>query len=489
MEYFLGCCEGSACLEPCGSAIGSGSQMAQAWPNVPVTPARPAWHGAVMGPHPQKPSWGGQASTSCCLLGSRKLVRRPRGHLCRARGELQVDSTAVDGIFQPGMERRMQGMCLLGAAMPAWHVLPVLMDLKIAADETLPELTGETLPFTTTAMFAGWCVSCLLAERALSIFTKEQLMVSHMVGMLLVALATVSLPSLTTHSLAVLTAVRFVQGLLLNGLTGIAQAYTLENATHSWRNSLIAFQSTAYSMVTILMACVCSGDMDWRSQELLWCGLPPMLVLLVFFPDWRQTLESMRLSASKGNKVKAEVAEAVDEAEWRKISALAFAFLTCGACCYGLDYSAGKLSEDPYTSTVLLHGVDILGYITVLSATHLGRRKLQYFAFIGAAMCLVLCSSGEPGSSFVLTFAMIGRLCLDVCLSTVYLLRTDLFKGSFQTDALATCEVAARVGGIVAPFCGTLPTTTFCPIFAGLCLASAYATTTLPSEGQESRQK
>lgn len=124
-------------------------------------------------------------------------------------------------------------------------------------------------------------------------------------------------------------------------------------------------------------------------------------------------------------------------------------------------------------STILLHSADIVGYLAVLSATHVGGHKLQYSAFIGAAVC-----------SFVLTFAMIGRLCLDVCESTIYLLRTDLFKGSSQKGALATCEAAARLGGIIAPLCGTLPTTTFCPIFAGLCLASAWATTLLSSERQ-----
>lgn len=135
-------------------------------------------------------------------------------------------------------------------------------------------------------------------------------------------------------------------------------------------------------------------------------------------------------------------------------------------------------------STILLHSADIVGYLAVLSATHVGGHKLQYSAFIGAAVCLILCGTGEPGSSFVLTFAMIGRLCLDVCESTIYLLRTDLFKGSSQKGALATCEAAARLGGIIAPLCGTLPTTTFCPIFAGLCLASAWATTLLSSERQ-----
>ena len=43
------------------------------------------------------------------------------------------------------------GVYVLGAlALPAWHVLPVFLDLKIAADPALPGLTHETLPIATT---------------------------------------------------------------------------------------------------------------------------------------------------------------------------------------------------------------------------------------------------------------------------------------------------------------------------------------------------
>ena len=355
----------------------------------------------------------------------------------------------------------------------------MLLDLKIAADGTLPGLTAETLPITTTAMFMGWFVSCLLSERALTFFTKEQMLVSHMVAMVLVALATVTLPSLTAYSLAVLTAVRFIQGLLLNGVTGILQTFILENTREQWRTPMITSQSTAYSLVTILMSCICSTNLDWRAEELLWCGLPPLLVLLAFFPNWRQTLGAMDWSLSK-DKLEWEAVDFGEESKWRNIAALGLCFLTCSACFYGLSYSAGKLSENPYMSTILLHGADILGYVAVLGAREVNRNKVQYIGFIGAAICLIICSTGEPGSGSVLTFAMIGRLCLDVCFTTVYLALADIFMGSSQKDALAICEVAARVGGIIAPFCGTLPTTTFCPLFAGLCLASARATALLP---------
>ena len=42
------------------------------------------------------------------------------------------------------------GTCIGGLALPVWHVLPVFLDLKIAQDPSLPGLSTETLPITTT---------------------------------------------------------------------------------------------------------------------------------------------------------------------------------------------------------------------------------------------------------------------------------------------------------------------------------------------------
>ena len=454
-------------------------------PNPPRVAAHGARHGLALARPKALAVWEDRASATfmtCYVLSGRKLQRRRVVGRKSSEKELRADSLVPD-VFVPGMERKMLGLCLLGATLPAWGVLPVLLDLKIAADAALPGLTAESLPITTTAMFVGWFASCSLASRALSIFAKEQLVVSHMVAMMLVALATVSLPGLTSHSLAVLTAVRFVQGFLFCGVTGIMQTFILSNTCQRWKNPLIAIQWTAYSLVAMIMSWACSGNLDWRSEELLWCGLPPLLVLLLFFPDWSQTLKAMVFSLPKVAKVTKLESEPVREEsmrKWRNIAALACVFLTCGACSYGLNYSAGKLSDDPYMSTIFLSGVDILGYLAVLSLANVKRITLQQFGFIGASLCLLLCSAGEPGSGFALTFALIGRLCLDVCYTTIYLVLTDVFKGSSQKDALGTCEVALSAGTIIAPLCGTLPTTIFCPFFAALCLVSACATRTLP---------
>ena len=125
-------------------------------------------------------------------------------------------------------------------------------------------------------------------------------------------------------------------------------------------------------------------------------------------------------------------------------------FLACDCGFYGLTYSAGKLCQDPYLSTMLLCGADIFGYLLALGADKYGRNNTQTCAFLLAGICLFYCSTGEEGSFFVLTAAVVGRLCLDVCFTTVYLGLAEIFSGS--KVALATCETAARFGAIIAPF-------------------------------------
>eukprot|EP00438_Fugacium_kawagutii_P020898 Skav211789 [mRNA] locus=scaffold305:193009:195168:+ [translate_table: standard] len=159
---------------------------------------------------------------------------------------------------------------------------------------------------------------------------------------------------------------------------------------------------------------------------------------------------------------------------------LAVAALACGCSFYGLSYSAGQLSPDAYSSTAFLSLADVLGYSLALSADYWGRTRVQGVSFGLAAFCLFLCSAGEPGTSWVIAFAMVGRLCLDLCCSTV-LAALAASSQTAQKTMLPACETSARLGATFAPFLGTFPTAVSCKIFGALCLAAAWATWALGS--------
>ena len=190
----------------------------------------------------------------------------------------------------------------------AWILLPIFIDHKIAADPALPGLTEETLTITTTAIFGGWVVGSLFLQHLMSAFDKAQLIVAGCVGLLMVALATATLPHLTAGNLAVFTAVRFVQGLLQN-IVFLETVYVQEAVPPGWGNAALVSANVGFCLVDILQAFLCGGPMlllDWRLQVFLSQSVPLLLALLIGFPKRWEILCSLP-AASKALWKKEEV--------------------------------------------------------------------------------------------------------------------------------------------------------------------------------------
>lgn len=382
---------------------------------------------------------------------------------------------------------------LLGSFQAAWHILPVFLDLKIAADPSLPMLTESTLPVAKTAIFTGWLAGSVCLRHAMNIFSKEELVVASASGLLLVALATVILPHLTGGSLMVFTMLRFVYGILMNIAT--VQIVLLQmKMPADRRHQAVVWKNVFYSIVSILVAFACGGptlNLDWRLEALLWYALPPLLGLCVSFPNWCKTLRSLpsiakhKLQTSKRSKAytgrdETTATDALTPTMRRHEIALATCFVACGCAFFGLSYSARQLSSNVYKSSMLLNMADILGFLAAMSADVFGRKRVQSCCFTLAAICLLVCSTGVPGSAFVLSFAVIGRSCLDVSFTTVLVAMANIFPESAQKRVLPTFAIATRTGSLLAPFMGTLPAAISCPLFSALCFVAAGASLILP---------
>lgn len=378
---------------------------------------------------------------------------------------------------------------LLGSFQAAWHILPVFLDIKIAADPSLPMLTETSLPVAKTAIFAGWLAGSVCLRHAMKIYSKEEIMIASASGLLLVALATVTLPHVTGGSFVAFTLVRFVYGLLMNIAT--VQIVLLQmRMPEKRRNQAVACKQIGYSLVSILVAYGCGGPtfgLDWRLEALLWYALAPLLGLFVCFPNWWATLRSLPSIAREKARASSQVSEAHARVEMTPVMrrhevALATCFLACGCAFFGLSYSASQLSPNVYRSSILLNCADILGFLAAMSADVFGRKRVQGGCFLVAAICLLLCSAGMPGSTLVMSFAVIGRLCLDVSFCTILVAMADTFPESAHERVLPTFAIATRVGSLIAPFLGTLPAAISCSIFSMLCFAATGATMMLPEQ-------
>lgn len=118
---------------------------------------------------------------------------------------------------------------------------------------------------------------------------------------------------------------------------------------------------------------------------------------------------------------------------------LALCFLACGLGSYGLSYSAGQLSPNLYTNSVLLNAADILGYLVLLGADTLGSKTFQTASYLLASLALLLCGLLQPGSGQIVACAMAGRICLNVSFGLVYVALAEIFPESSQKMVLPLC--------------------------------------------------
>jgi len=433
------------------------------------------------------------ASGLAFVIGFRQ-ARRISG---KARCGTQTQTLTHTKVDKFQMLRDFLGIgVLLGSFQSAWHILPVFLDIKLSADPSLPMLTDATLPVAKTAIFAGWLAGSVCLRHAMAIYSKEELVIASAAGLLVVAMATVTLPHLTAGNLMVFTMLRFVYGILMNIAT--VQIVLLQmRMPADFRHQSVVWKNVFYSIVSILVAFACGGptlNIDWRLEALLWYAVPPFLGLCVAFPNWWTTLRALpsiaqkKLESSKTN-IQVEDSVRLTPTMRKHEIALATCSVACGCAFFGLSYSARQLSPNVYKSSMLLNMADIMGFLAAMSADIFGRKRVQSCSFTLAAICLLICSTGVPGSPFVLSFAVIGRLCLDVSLTTVLVGMASIFPESAQKRVLPTFAIATRIGSLLAPFLGTLPSTVSCALFSALCFAAAGASLILPEEKREECQK
>mmetsp|Transcript_64042 Transcript_64042/g.164798 ORF Transcript_64042/g.164798 Transcript_64042/m.164798 type:complete len:541 (+) Transcript_64042:59-1681(+) len=431
-----------------------------------------------------------------------------------------LERTLGRGTYQLGVLVGV-GM-LLYSVFGAFHLLPVFLDVKLAADPTLPGLTKESLPIASTAMFAGWLLGSAGIGQATDRLGKKQVMRLGALGLLVSVFAQVALPSLTGGSIAALATVRLFQGVFFS-IGPVASTFAQECVPKAYRNRVMVGLNTAYSLIAASMSYLCGTvtlNADWRMEALIWCGMPMLAALAVGLPFVHESLSDLMVKgkAKEASEVLHSIArtngcdelaeglvlrqsEGTKEAQedekedagasvfkgplLMRLVALAICFVTCGSAFFGLTYSAGNLSPNMYLNSVVLNLADILGYAIALSADKYGLRLVQGGSFAAAGVCLLGCALLPPGSFDVLACAVLGRLFLDVCFTTIYVAVVANFPGRARTGAMVVCQLAARLGGVWAPYCGTLPVAVSCSIFGALCLLSAALTLAFQQDADE----
>lgn len=148
--------------------------------------------------------------------------------------------------------------------------------------------------------------------------------------------------------------------------------------------------------------------------------------------------------------------------------------------------NAANLSVSRYLYIIATGVVDIPSYLVpVIMLRFTGRRITTMFLFMWTGISLLLVLSVPAGSTtWIVSFAMLGRFGISATYSVVTLYTAELYPTEIRNSALGTCSTWAHVGSISAPYVvdvlgalGWYIPTTIC----GCCvLVAGLLTLTLP---------
>jgi len=169
-----------------------------------------------------------------------------------------------------------------------------------------------------------------------------------------------------------------------------------------------------------------------------------------------------------------------------------YSWFVNSASYYGLTLAAGGTGGDLYTATALSGAVEIPAYLLtnyLLGAR--GRRfTLAAFMITGGLACLAIQFlsffggvSGGFVPSVISSCALLGKLSLAASFAVVYIHSGEIFPTSIRNSAMGLMSVAARVGGILAPFIvllGSLATNLQFTVFGLLSLTAGLLNLRLP---------
>jgi len=131
-----------------------------------------------------------------------------------------------------------------------------------------------------------------------------------------------------------------------------------------------------------------------------------------------------------------------------------YSWFVNSAAYYGLTLAAGSAGGGLYTATALSGAVEIPAYIlTNFLLDYYGRRAILCIYMIGGGVsCLAIQILADTAPSILASAALLGKLCMAASFAVIYIHSGEIFPTSIRNSAMGLVSVAARVGGIMAPF-------------------------------------
>merc|ERR1711997_546082 len=125
-------------------------------------------------------------------------------------------------------------------------------------------------------------------------------------------------------------------------------------------------------------------------------------------------------------------------------------------CYYGLTFASTSLGGDPHTNYLLGVCIEIPAYIFCIFVMDCwGRRPILSFCQAVSGVACIICGllqgTDDPGLKGLQIFlSLIGKFGASASFAIVYVYTAEMFPTVIRNQAVGTCSLVARIGGITS---------------------------------------
>ncbi|CAH0586905.1 unnamed protein product [Chrysodeixis includens] len=392
----------------------------------------------------------------------------------------------------------------------AWHQMAILFlapKISYSCDESgqnntcpCPEPTYDTSIFSRTIIME-WDLIC--EKRWLASFTQTLFQLGVLVGSVLFGMASDRFGRKNPLLVAVViqvacgvaaayvpefwtfTFLRFLIGASVGGTMVTGFVIIMEFVGTQYRDITSALYQVPFNLGHMMLPMFAYFFRDYSDFQLSISA--PIVILLCYFfvmpetPRWliavkrtdeaivilervakinkrpteniRADIEAYQASIEKQQLKKGNILDLFRTPNLRKNNlAMAFNWLTCSYCFYGVSQYVGQLSGDAFINVAISASVTLVGtFLSIPLMRVIGRKSIVIIFHIVCAICLLVLAVIPEGVGSVVC-ASIGVVSSFIVFVVVYLYCTELFPTVVRNAAVGFSSMSARIGSMVAPF-------------------------------------
>ncbi|CAG5027893.1 unnamed protein product [Parnassius apollo] len=334
--------------------------------------------------------------------------------------------------------------------------------------------------FTQTLFQLGTLIGSVLFGMASDRFGRKKPLLAAIVIQVTMGISAAYIPDYWGF-----TFVRFLVGISVGGTMVIGFVIIMEFVETKYRDVISALYQVPFNLGHMLLPVYGYFLRDFSDFQ-LGISIPTIILLSLFIllpesPRWliavnetdkaivilekvakenkqpsvdiRKEVETYQQTLQQNQTKKGNILDLFRTPNLRKnILCMAFNWLSCSYCFYGVSQYVGQLSGNVFINVAASASVTLLGTLASIPLMKiLGRRTIVILSNFICALCLlILCFVPEGISSVV--FASIGVVTSFIVFVVVYLYCTELFPTVVRNAALGFSSMMARVGSMIAPF-------------------------------------